>query len=407
MRIYLSSTFEDLKEYRTACLRVLRQLGHEVIAMEDYVAESSIPVGKVVDDVETCDIYVLLVAWRYGYVPNKARVAVHVEGAKKGETSITEYEYLAAAESGVRRLIFLLHERAPWPPPLMDGFGVGDSSTKGLAPVRAFRERLQTDQMVSYFKTPEDLEARVSAAIASVGLRRQMIENSAMIHSGAIQGIAAACAVDDSGLMPLQDLVGTTPSPEVAMIDIQTIWWSTRLYFLAAVGDLLTDVRRIVITEAGDFVGMTSTSYVRRMLGNLHPEIARFERDISKPLPKEPSDALSEVLLRWRRAFKEQERQTVREEAVQTRVTRAALTRWLGDGMLTAPLRVDDPDQTTVLDLLRVLDYPNDFVPVVGVGERSEPTPSLRIINRGKLDSQLAKTYVDDLMTSLGLRAGR
>ena len=35
MRIIVSSTMEDLKEHRTAAIHVLRQLGHEVLAMED------------------------------------------------------------------------------------------------------------------------------------------------------------------------------------------------------------------------------------------------------------------------------------------------------------------------------------------------------------------------------------
>ena len=38
--------------------------------------------------------------------------------------------------------------------------------------------------------------------------------------------------------------------------------------------------------------------------------------------------------------------------------------KWFRDGMLTGAVRVVNPDQTTVLDTLRVLDYPNDYVPV-------------------------------------------
>ncbi|MCB0125928.1 MAG: DUF4062 domain-containing protein, partial [Caldilineaceae bacterium] len=38
MRIFVSSSFEDLREHRSAAIRVLRQLGHEVLAMEDMLA---------------------------------------------------------------------------------------------------------------------------------------------------------------------------------------------------------------------------------------------------------------------------------------------------------------------------------------------------------------------------------
>jgi hypothetical protein len=184
MRIYVSSTFEDLKAYRAACIRVLRQLGHEVISMEDYVAEGSIPVAKVVADVKRCDLYVVLVAWRYGYIPTADRVGIIMGQAVAGETSITDYEYRAAVEAKKQRLAFLLHERAPWPPHLMDGFGVTCAARSDLTKVLKFREQLQKDQMVAFFEEPSDLEARLSAAVASVGLRGHMIENTAELHRG-------------------------------------------------------------------------------------------------------------------------------------------------------------------------------------------------------------------------------
>ena len=37
-RIYISSTYEDLVAYREALYKTLRQMGHDAIAMEDYVA---------------------------------------------------------------------------------------------------------------------------------------------------------------------------------------------------------------------------------------------------------------------------------------------------------------------------------------------------------------------------------
>ena len=69
MRIFVSSTFEDLREYRAAAIRVLRQLGHEVLAMEDMVAGSATPLTKVIEMVDRCEAYVGVFAWRYGYVP--------------------------------------------------------------------------------------------------------------------------------------------------------------------------------------------------------------------------------------------------------------------------------------------------------------------------------------------------
>ncbi len=77
--------------------------------------------------------------------------------------------------------------------------------------------------------------------------------------------------------------------------------------------------------------------------------------------------------------------------------------------MFTGAVRVVDPDQTTVLDLLRVLDYPSDYVPIVREAASPAETRAtgkrpLRIINKASLNAQLARNHIDDTLSSLGLR---
>ena len=67
-RIYISSTYEDL-EYREAVYRALRKMGHDVISMEYYVAQGQRPLQKCLEDVASCDIYIGIFAWKYGYIP--------------------------------------------------------------------------------------------------------------------------------------------------------------------------------------------------------------------------------------------------------------------------------------------------------------------------------------------------
>jgi hypothetical protein len=56
--IYLSSTYEDLKEYREVVYKALRKSGYDFIAMEDYVATDQRPVDKCLEDVRKANIYV-------------------------------------------------------------------------------------------------------------------------------------------------------------------------------------------------------------------------------------------------------------------------------------------------------------------------------------------------------------
>jgi len=64
-KVFVSSTFLDLKECRQQVSLVLRKMGHEDVAMEYYVAEDKRPVDKCLADVATCDLYVGIFAWPY------------------------------------------------------------------------------------------------------------------------------------------------------------------------------------------------------------------------------------------------------------------------------------------------------------------------------------------------------
>ncbi|MDG4548883.1 MAG: DUF4062 domain-containing protein [Candidatus Contendobacter sp.] len=152
-KIYLSATYNDLKAYRDAVYRILRMLRHDVIAMEDYVATDAYPLHKCLADVAGCDVYVGLVGWRYGYVPDQDNPA---------RQSITELEYRQAGESGLPRLLFLADKNAPWPDEFRDAnTGDGENGQR----IAAFRAELESAKLVSYFRTPDHLAGLVSAAV--------------------------------------------------------------------------------------------------------------------------------------------------------------------------------------------------------------------------------------------------
>ena len=55
-KFYISSTSKDLEEFRLAAYKVLRQMRHDAIAMEDYVAAPARPVAKCLEDVANSDV---------------------------------------------------------------------------------------------------------------------------------------------------------------------------------------------------------------------------------------------------------------------------------------------------------------------------------------------------------------
>ena len=145
-RIYLSSTYSDLKECRELAYHALRKLGHDVVSMEDYGASDRRPLDKCLADVAACDIYVGVFAWRYGYIPPDETKA------------ITELEYREARRLNKPCLIFLLDENAPWPRALID---------REIEKIENLREELKREHVVEFFKSCDELAADIGIAVAN------------------------------------------------------------------------------------------------------------------------------------------------------------------------------------------------------------------------------------------------
>ncbi len=193
-KIYISSTFLDLKEYRQAAATQLALEGHEVVAMETYVASDERPRDKVEADVAACDVYVGIFAWRYGYVPPH-------DNEKK--LSITELEYRKAGEAKKPRLVFLLDEKTPW---LMEFTDSATGENDQGARIKALRSELATESSPARFKSPQDLAALLSPALhrelqkktkaaATTSTYRRELTNSLLVcHTPADKALAHASA---------------------------------------------------------------------------------------------------------------------------------------------------------------------------------------------------------------------
>jgi len=106
-KIYVSSTYLDLQEFREKILYHLQRLKQSIVAMEYCLADDRRPAEKCIADVEACDIYVGIFAWRYGTIP---------EENNPEQLSITGMEYRAARDKGIPCLIFLHDGKSPGPP---------------------------------------------------------------------------------------------------------------------------------------------------------------------------------------------------------------------------------------------------------------------------------------------------
>jgi hypothetical protein len=103
-KVYISSTYRDLIQHRKVVRDFFRKFSEkfEVIGMEDYVADDITPVAKCIEDVERCDFYILILANRYGFIPEST-----AEFNNPGRLSVTHLEYEAACRTKKKIFAFI------------------------------------------------------------------------------------------------------------------------------------------------------------------------------------------------------------------------------------------------------------------------------------------------------------
>ena len=154
--VYVSSTYQDLAEHRSALKLALEKAGYDVVGMETYAACDERPLQKCLADVAAADVYVLLVAHRYGYRPKQDNPE---------QKSITRLEYEQALATERPALVFTVDRDHPWSPKWIDRGEDADA-------VAAFRSAVEERHVVDRFTDPDQLAKLVLAALAKLGAKR-------------------------------------------------------------------------------------------------------------------------------------------------------------------------------------------------------------------------------------------
>ncbi len=169
LKAFVSSTFIDLQAHRRRVIDTLRGGKVHVDPMENWTATSSEPKEFSQERMKDCDLCILLVAFRKGYVPDGESI------------SITQMEYRYAVEHDIDVLVFVLDEAETnwpfderntdpeigrWREELKKKHGVGSfradpaSLDVGPAVLRWIQEREQKPILTSPFDFTSHLESK-------------------------------------------------------------------------------------------------------------------------------------------------------------------------------------------------------------------------------------------------------
>src|ERR1051325_9365669 len=150
--VMVSSTARDLPEHRKEVLDACLRQGMLPSMMEHLPASDAEAISTSLKLVDEADIYVGVFAHRYGYVPKENNPE---------QISVTEMEYVRAVERKIPRLVFVMDKSHP--------ITIEDvEQGEGAAKLNAFKERLRTENIVNFFKSPADLRAHVINSLSKL-----------------------------------------------------------------------------------------------------------------------------------------------------------------------------------------------------------------------------------------------
>lgn len=141
-RVFVSSTYIDLIDYRKAAEKAINDQKQKYVGMDHMGAMTEEPTDACLEMVEECDLFIGIYAWRYGYVP---------EG---DDYSITEQEYRHAIKLGKPCLCYFVEEDFPW---LRKFIETGPAEEKLVA----FKSVIEKQHVRSTFKEPMHLERNI------------------------------------------------------------------------------------------------------------------------------------------------------------------------------------------------------------------------------------------------------
>src|SRR4051812_44510225 len=163
MKVFLSSTAQDLVAYRQVADDTILRLSQDSVAMERFGPMPGEPVAECERKARESDVVVCIVAHRYGFVP------------EKGKGSITQREVKAAKGAGRDILVFIVADDHPWsekkeqdlltdPTVLADPARIQEV-VDGITGLTNFKTWLRKTFVCDTFTTPAELGRKIAIAL--------------------------------------------------------------------------------------------------------------------------------------------------------------------------------------------------------------------------------------------------
>ncbi|MBN2091338.1 DUF4062 domain-containing protein, partial [candidate division KSB1 bacterium] len=168
-KLFISSTVEDLQNYRLSIRDAALRTSFQPMMLEYFEAASDYqPYEACMQKVDETDLLVVIVAYRYGWIPE--------DQPGKLRKSITWLECERAREKGKSVLAFLVDEKHNWPVELKDSYqfmqkagnvtpDLVEKINEKVKQLENFKNYLKSLGICQFFTNPDNLEKQVIQAL--------------------------------------------------------------------------------------------------------------------------------------------------------------------------------------------------------------------------------------------------
>lgn len=146
-QVFISSTYEDLKEERKEVQKILLTANCIPAGMEAFVATDNDQFSVIKKVIDLCDYYVLIIGKRYGSLNSETK------------KSYTEMEYDYAKSKNIPVLVFAIDDRVE-----VDISKI-EQDPESLQKLSRFRQKAMRNTLASIWNSVSDLSGKVAISI--------------------------------------------------------------------------------------------------------------------------------------------------------------------------------------------------------------------------------------------------
>ena len=213
LQVFVSSTYEDLKEERQAAVEAILTAGHIPAGMELFTAGDESQMAVIKQWINECDIYMLILGGRYGSVdPKSGKSYTHLE-----------YEYALSKD---KPLFACVTDQKALEARVASGKGVAILEMKCQKELAAFRDMV-TSRMVRFWEDTKDIKIAVSESLAALARRDNLVGwvRADQALSPAVTNEMARLSLENASLRTQIESLSPSKLPDVGF-DVDRAWVS-------------------------------------------------------------------------------------------------------------------------------------------------------------------------------------